>query len=263
MAAHGRAPRPSGRASDGQHFLKSATLVSELVAHAGVSRHDLVVEFGAGTGSLTRPLLERAGRVIAVELDPALAAFLRGDLGGDARLTVVCGNALRVPLPLEAFRVVGNLPFGSGTRILQRLLDDPGSALTRVDVLIQHEAARKRAQVAPSTLATLRWSPWWDLRLVRMVRRDAFVPPPSVDAGVLVIERRAESLLAERLRTPYRQLVSKGFAHAATPLARALCVPRRTWATFAHERGVPLDARAAELDVFDWVALFERIGRRR
>lgn len=263
MAAQGRAPRPSGRASDGQHFLRSATLASELVAHAGVSGHDLVVEFGAGTGSLTRPLLERAGRVIAVELDLALAAFLRDDLGGDRRLTVVCGNALQVPLPREAFRVVGNLPFGSGTRILRRILDSPGSPLTRVDVLIQHEAARKRAQVAPSTLATLRWSPWWDFRLVRMVRRDAFVPPPSVDAGLLVIERRADPLLSERHRTPYRHLVANGFAHRGTPLARALGVPRRTWSTFAHERGVPQDARAAELDVYDWVALFERIGRRR
>ena len=222
-----------------------------------------MVELGAGTGSLTRPLLERAGRVIAVEVDPRLAAFLRGDLGGDPRLTVVCANALQVPLPREAFRVVGNLPFGSGTRILQRLLDDPGSTLERVDVLIQYEAARKRAQVAPSTLATLRWCPWWDIRLVRMVRRDAFVPPPSVDAGLLVIERRADPLLSERHRTPYRRLVASGFAHAATPLARALGVPRRTWFTFAHERGMPNDARAAELDVFDWVALFERIGRRR
>lgn len=263
MAAQGRAPRPSGRASDGQHFLKSDTLASELVAHTGVSRHDQVVEFGAGTGSLTRPLLEHAGRVIAVELDPALAAFLRGDLGGDPRLTVVCGNALKVPLPRDAFRVVGNLPFGSGTRILQRILDGPGSALSRVDVLIQHEAARKRAQVAPSTLATLRWSPWWDFRLVRMVRRDAFLPPPSVDAGLLVIERRADPLLSERYRTSYRHLVASGFAHAATPLARVFGVPRRTWSAFAHERGVPNDARAAELDVFDWVALFERIGRRR
>jgi 23S rRNA (adenine-N6)-dimethyltransferase len=228
-----------------------------------VSDHDLVVEFGAGTGSLTRPLLQRARRVIAVELDPALASFLRGDLGGDPRLTVVCGNALQVPLPREAFRVVGNLPFGSGTRILQRILDGPGSAIARVDVLIQHEAARKRSQVAPSTLATLRWSPWWDLRLVRMVRRDAFEPPPSVDAGLLVIERRTDPLLSERDRAPYRRLVANGFAHAATPLARALGVPRRTWVTFTHERGVPNDARAAELDVFDWVALFERIGRRR
>ena len=222
-----------------------------------------MVEFGAGTGRLSRPLLRRADRVIAIELDPALAAFLRDDLGGDPRLTVVCGNALKVPLPREPFRVVGNLPFGSGTRILQRILDDPGSALTRVDVLIQHEAARKRTQVAPSTLATLRWSPWWDLRLVRLVRREAFVPPPSVDAGLLVIERRADPLLSERHRMSYRRLVADGFAHAATPLARALGVPRRTWTAFAHERGVPHDARAAELDVFDWVALFERIGRRR
>ena len=227
-----------------------------------MSRHDLVVEFGAGSGSLTRPLLEHAGRVVAIELDPALASFLREDLGGDRRLTVICGNALQVPLPREAFRVVGNLPFGSGTRILQRILDDPRSALTRVDVLIQHEAARKRAQVAPSTLATLRWLPWWDVRLVRVLRRDAFVPPPSVDAGLLVIERRAEPLLSQRDRAPYRRLVATGFAQAGTPLGRALGMPKRNWSTFTRERGVPLEARAAELDVFDWVALFERVRRR-
>jgi 23S rRNA (adenine-N6)-dimethyltransferase len=233
------------------------------VADAGVSDRDLVVEIGAGTGSLTRPLLQRARRVIAIELDPACAAFLRQDLGHDPRLTVMCANALRAELPREAFRVIGNLPFGSGTRILRRILDDPRTALTRADVLIQHEAARKRAQVAPSTLATLRWSPWWDFRLVRIVRRDAFAPPPSVDAGLLVIERRPRPLLRTQDRAAYIRLVSRGFARANTPVRRVVDVPSRSWAGFARARGVPMDARATELDVFDWVALFARAGGQR
>ena len=228
-----------------------------------MSDRELVVEIGAGTGSLTRPLLRSARRVIAIELDPAFASFLQRDLGSDPRLTVVCANALRAPLPREAFRVMGNLPFGSGTRILQRLLDDPRSALTRADILIQHEAARKRAQVAPSTLATLRWAPWWEFRLVRVIHREAFTPPPSVDAGLLVIERRPRALLREPERASYRHLVAQGFARANTPLRVTIDAPRRTWSAFVHERGVSMDARAAELDVFDWVALFARMGRRR
>ncbi len=228
-----------------------------------MSDHDLVLELGAGTGSLTGPLLRRARRVIAVELDPACASFLERELGADPRLTVRCANALRVPLPNQPFRVVGNLPFGSGTRILQRILDDPGSPLTGLDVLIQHEAARKRAQAAPSTLATLRWSPWWDFRLARVVRRDAFVPPPRVDAGFLVVRRRVEALLPERDRTAYRRLVARGFARAGSPLGDALAMSRRTWSAFAWERGLSTGARAAELDVFDWVALYGRIGSRR
>ena len=229
----------------------------------GVSDRDLVVEIGAGTGSLTRPLLRRARRVIAIELDAACASFLERDLGSDPRLTVVCANALHAALPREAFRVVGNLPFGSGTRILQRLLDDPRTAPTRLDILMQHEAARKRAQVAPSTLATLRWAPWWDFRLVRRIHRDAFVPPPSVDAGLLVVERRPRALLSEPDRAAYRRLVARGFVRANTPLRSTLSVSPRTWASFAHERGVPTDARPAELDVFDWVTLFERMRRGR
>ena len=238
-------------------------LASELVAQAGVADRDLVVELGAGTGSLTRPLLRRARAVVAVELDPVCALYLQRELGADPRLSVRCANALRVPLPNGAFRVVGNLPFGSGTRILQRILDDPASPLTRVDVLIQHEAARKRAQAAPSTLATLRWSPWWEFSLARVVRRDAFVPPPTVDAGLLVVRRRTDALLPARDRSAYRRLVARGFARGGSPLNEALALSHRTWSAFVRERGLSMAARAAELDVFDWVALYGRIGARR
>jgi 23S rRNA (adenine-N6)-dimethyltransferase len=255
VAEHGRTPRPSGHASDGQHFLRSATLATELIEQIGVSRHDLVVEIGAGTGALTRPLLANAGRVVAIELDEAFAAHLRASMGGDPRLRVVCANALRAPLPVEPFRVVGNLPFGSGTRILQRLLDDPATALVRADVLIQFEAARKRALAAPSALATLRWAPWWSFRLLRRVHRTAFDPPPSVDAGLLSIERRTAPLLPPDDRRVYLRTLATGFARTDRPLRHALRVPSRAWVAFVAARGLPRDARANDLDVRDWIAL--------
>jgi 23S rRNA (adenine-N6)-dimethyltransferase len=255
VAEHGRGPRPSGRASDGQHFLRSATLATELIEQIGISRHDLVVEIGAGTGALTRPLLAHAGRVDAIELDEACATHLRHSMGGDPRLRVVCANALRAPLPIEPYRVVGNLPFGSGTRILRRLLDDPTTALVRADVLIQYEAARKRALAAPGSLATLRWAPWWSFQLLRRVHRTAFGPPPSVDAGLLSIERRATPLLRPDDRRAYLGVLVLGFARADRPLRHTLPLPPRAWSAFVTARGLPRDARAPELDVRDWIAL--------
>jgi 23S rRNA (adenine-N6)-dimethyltransferase len=262
VGAHARAPRPSGRASDGQHFIRSARLANELVEQIGLSRRDLVVEIGAGTGSLTEPILQRARRVIAIEIDPACTRYLRERYEHDPRVDVVQANALRAPLPREPFRVVANLPFGSGTRILQRLLGDPSASLTHAHVLLQFEAARKLAQVAPSTLATLRWAPWWEFRLARRLSRQAFEPPPTVDAGLLAIERRRVQLLHPMDRPAFVRLLDAGFRRANAPLDLALHVDHRRWRDFAHERGLPAHAQAPALDVFDWTALF-RITRRR
>ena len=262
MGVHGRGPRPSGRASDGQHFLRSASLATELIEQIGVSHRDLVVEIGAGTGSLTVPLVQRAGRVIAVEIDPACAAYLHERFADERRIDIVEGSALRTPFPAEPFRVVGNLPFGSGSRILRRLLDAPGTPLHRVDVLLQYEAARKRAQVAPSTLATLRWQPWWTFGVTRHLSRHAFVPPPSVDAGLLTIERRSPALLRSRDRAAYVALLTRTFARRG-PMSRAVGMRPNAWRAFVQDRGRAPDAGAASLSVFDWVALFERIRRRR
>jgi 23S rRNA (adenine-N6)-dimethyltransferase len=262
VVVHGRGPRPSGRATDGQHFLRSARLASELIEQIGVTSRDLVVEIGAGAGALTDPIIRRARHVVAIDIDAACVAFLRQRYAEDPRIDIVHGNALRTPLPNEPFRVIGNLPFGSGTRILRRLLDDPRTPLRRVDVLLQFEAARKRAQPAPSTLATLRWSPWWTFNVARHVSRHAFEPPPSVDAGLLTIERRQPALLRARDRAGYLRLIAGGFAHVDRPIRDAVGPRMRDWSAFAEERGISNDATAAALDAFDWAALFDRVRRR-
>jgi 23S rRNA (adenine-N6)-dimethyltransferase len=261
VAAQRRAPRPSGRKADGQHFLRSPRLASELVAQARISARDLVMEIGAGSGRLTLPLAERAGRVIAVERDPVWADRLRSSFVNDSQVTIVRANALRVTLPPDPYRVFGNLPFGFGSRILARFLDDAGSPLQRLDAMLQYEMARKRAQIHPSTLVSLGWQPWWEFRLLRRVPRTAFEPIPSVDAGMLSVTRRDPSLLPVTARPRYVRLIAKGFAASATPLRLTFRngLPPRDWTRLVRERGIAADTFAAELDVFDWVALFERV----
>jgi 23S rRNA (adenine-N6)-dimethyltransferase len=134
-----------------------------VVAAAGVARSDLVVEVGAGTGRLTAPLAEAAGRVVAIELDPALAEGLRRRFAAHPLVAVVEGDALVVPFPEEPHRVAGNVPFHITTALLRAVLDDPGSPCLAADLIVQDGLARKRCAMRPCTMLSLSWLPWWRL----------------------------------------------------------------------------------------------------
>ena len=232
-------------------------MAAELVRDAGIGPGDLVWEIGAGSGRLTAPLHERAGHVVAVERDPILAQELRRRFAGARTVEVVRGDALLVPAPSRPFRAFGNIPFAVTTLILRRLLDDPRTPLVRADLLIQLEVARKRASIAPSTLLTLGWAPWWDFTLARRIGRLGFEPPPSVDAGLLVVTRREPALLPATDRAAYVRLVHRAFERSSWPLRRSLreSLPPLTWKRLARERGLEVDATPRDLDVFDWIAV--------
>jgi 23S rRNA (adenine-N6)-dimethyltransferase len=253
-----RALRPSG-----QHFLRSDSIAAEIVDQARVDDSQVVFEIGAGTGRITRALARRAGRVVAVEVDPILAHRLRQEFSGNLRVELIEGDVLTAALPDTPFRAMGNLPFGIGTAVLRRLLDDPASFLLRADVILQYEAARKRAQIWPGTLTTLGWLPWLDFRLVRHLSRWAFEPAPPVDAGLLAISRRGTPLLPPERRPAFVRLLGACFRRGPQPVRRALAphLSARDWARWARDRGVPLGATARDLDVLDWVSIFESIRR--
>lgn len=245
--------RPHGR---GQHFLRSTALAYSLVEDAGVRPGDLVVDVGAGRGVISAALLARGAEVWAVEDDPLLAGELRDRFG--RRIRIVAGDARRVRWPRRPFLVVANLPFGGATEILRGLLDDGRAPLERAGVVLQWEAAAKRAAVWPSTLLGVLWGVRFELGLARRLPRDAFAPPPAVDAGVLRIVRREEPLVPAGEWAAYRRFVRHAFESRA-PVRRLL--PPRTAKRLAGELGFAREARAWDLDARTWAALFLHSGQ--
>jgi 23S rRNA (adenine-N6)-dimethyltransferase len=216
-------------------------LAAELVRDAGVGPRDLVLDLGAGTGRLTAELARRAHTVVAVELDPRLAAGLRGRW---PNVDVVEGDATRVALPCEPFRVVANVPFHRTTEIMRRLLDDPRTPLVRADLVVEWSVALKRASPWPSTLNGVLWGAWYGMTLVRRLPATAFDPPPGVDAGVLAVERRPVPLVDERAWRDFRGFAAAGFRHGLRSVVPAQALRR-------------LGARTArELDAHQWAELF-------
>jgi 23S rRNA (adenine-N6)-dimethyltransferase len=119
-----------------------------------VQAGQLIVEPGAGSGAFALALVRRGAEVVAVELDPVWARGLGESARsvGPGQLQVVNGNFLSVGLPSRPYRVIGCPPFGQTTALLRRLLADSGERLERADLIVQWEAARKRASCPPTTL---------------------------------------------------------------------------------------------------------------
>ena len=229
-----------------QHFLRTQALAAELVRDARIHPDELVLDLGAGGGRLTAELASAARRVRAVELDAHWANHLRGRW---PNVDVVRADAASVELPRQSFRVVANLPFDRTTAILRHLLDDPSVPLVRADVVVEWAVALKRAVPWPSTVNGVLWGAWYVSSVTRRLPRSSFDPPPDVDAGVLVLERRARPLVSDRSWRAYRAFVAAGFRRGLRAIApahtlRQLCLARR---------------QSRELDAHEWATLFSSL----
>ena len=235
----------------GRHFLRSSALAAEIVRAAGIAPGDLVLDIGAGAGALTAALVRAGAETVAIELDPELAARLRPRFA-----RVVDADALTVPLPREPFRVVANLPFAIGTSMLRRLLR-PETALLSADVIVDWRLAAKRAAVWPSTRLGVEWSAWYRLEVVRRLPRCCFAPPPSVDAAVLRVTRRADPFVAPDEAERYRRFLDRAFREGV----RSVVAPR-TLKRLATDLGFDRRAAPRDLDARQWSGLYARANRR-
>jgi 23S rRNA (adenine-N6)-dimethyltransferase len=245
------AVRPRAQRGRGRHFLRSSKLAAELVRAAGIQRGDLVLDLGAGAGVLTAALAHTGARVVAVEIDARLAADLRRRLP-----EVIEGDARRIRLPNEPFKVVANLPFHGSTAILRRLLH-PRVPLESADVIVEWGLGAKRAALWPSTELSVYWGAWFELSLARRLPRCVFAPPPAVDAGVLRAVRRATPLVPVPAHRPYAAFLARGFRQGL----RAV-VPWAALKRLEAELGFDRHASARDLEARQWAALFAHAVRR-
>ncbi|MEX2255184.1 MAG: rRNA adenine N(6)-methyltransferase family protein [Acidimicrobiia bacterium] len=152
-----------------------------LVAGAEIRHGDLVIDVGAGTGTVTARLVARGARVIAIELHPRRAEYLR-DRFRQSRVVVVQADATDLRLPRRPFRVVANPPFATTTSVLQRLLSS-GSRLSTADLVVpRHVAERWGSTRAPGVA---RWNATFEVTIGARVPRTAFRPAATTECAVL------------------------------------------------------------------------------
>jgi len=176
----------------GQHFLTQGSILDRIAAAVCPAHEDLVIEIGPGMGALTQKLLQRAGRVIAIEVDYALVEHLRRKFAGEPRLQVVHGDVLQTDLAQWGRApIAGNLPYYITSPILEKTvrLDVPRAAF-----LMQKEVA-ERLTAKPGQreygYLTVQTALFADARILFEVKPGAFKPPPKVDSAVVLLEPHA------------------------------------------------------------------------
>jgi 16S rRNA (adenine1518-N6/adenine1519-N6)-dimethyltransferase len=250
----------------GQHFLRGKTHLDAVADAAAIVPGETVLEIGPGEGTLTKVLLERGAKVIALEKDHRLIPVLTEKFAGQA-FEVIEGDALEYdPAQLGKFTVIGNVPYYITGALFKKFLSGPHQPSTLV-FLVQKEVAeriigRKSAQGRSAlggkeSILSLSVKAYGTPRYIKTVPKGAFVPPPKVDSAILAVTGISRSNFADEAHEKkFFELVRTGFGQKRKILASNLrpILKENTEALMQNAKIEPR-ARAEDLSLAQWLAL--------
>jgi len=252
---------PGPKRSLSQNFLSDPRILGRIADAVGATKADTVLEIGPGKGALTGPLLERAGRVVAIEKDRDMCTVLRQRF---TDLELIEGDALEIDwasVVRPPFTVCGNIPYNITSPLIDKALTPPRPA--RVVFLVQKEVA-ERVAAGPGSkeygaLSVGVQSVAKPERLFT-VPKGAFFPVPKVDSAVLRLTPLATPLIADAEVEPFRRFVVGMFGYRRKQLVRALRehldLDAEQGSAIVNRAGFEPTVRGEELSPAEFVTLF-------
>ena len=249
----------------GQHFLVDRRVLGRIVDAAELSADDLVVEVGPGRGVLTRALASRAGRVVAVELDPGLADSLSAAFRDNPTVEVVEADARDVPIgslvePGTPYKVVANLPYYAASPIVRRFLEASHSPALMV-FMVQREVARSMT-AAPGgmTLLSVMVQLYGEARIVGYAPPRAFRPAPKVTSAIVRVRVLPRPALELDSTDRFIDLVKAGFSaprkQIRNCLRQGLGVSAECAEAMLERAGIDPTRRPQTLSIPEWGRLY-------
>ncbi len=258
-------PPARAKKSLGQNFLVDGRVRATIVKAADISSQDTIVEIGPGRGFLTRALAERAGRVVAVELDNGLFPRLRESFALSHNVEIVHGDARTIDIDFLVgadgkYKVVANLPYYAATPIVRRFLEDEHRPTTLV-VMVQREVGQEMT-ASPGKMGILSVATqlYGRPRIVATVPSRAFRPSPNVTSAVLRIETYDEPAVAFDRADRFFTLVRAGFSarrkQLHNSLRNGLDMEPDAVLTMLSDAGISPIRRAQTLSIEEWGDLY-------
>jgi len=238
----------------GQHFLVDAEVLQTIVEAPEIRPEDSIVEIGPGIGVLTKELLARAAKVTAIELDDRLIPLLETYVKDDPKLTVIQGNALRVPMPEEPYKIVANIPYHITSPLLRHVFLESAVHPDSLTLLIQKEVTEKICDTEHAGLLTILVGLFGTPEMLITVPPEAFLPPPKVHSAVLHIECFRKPLADDATLKKVFSLTKIAFSQKRKMLRGTL--GRQPGGAEALQKvGIDAWRRPETLTVKEWVAL--------
>jgi 16S rRNA (adenine1518-N6/adenine1519-N6)-dimethyltransferase len=218
------APRPRKRF--GQHFLTDPRILGRIAEAATAHDAETLIEIGPGRGALTDHLVERARRLVVIEIDRDLATQLKTRYADRANVEIVQGDVLERDLAALAsppFAVAGNIPYYITTPILFHVLRSP-MPVSAVFLVQREVADRMAASAGSETYGALSVGVQAVAQVehVMRVRAGAFTPPPKVESSVVRLAPREPRLVDPQHEKRFRRLVQGAFGFRRKQMRRVL-----------------------------------------
>lgn len=258
----------------GQNFLIDQNVVDGIIEKAEVNKDDLIIEIGPGLGNLTSPLLENAGKVICIELDPKMVSILTDRFSLYNNFKLINDDVLKVDLNkiieensnFKSAKVVANLPYYITTPIIMKLLEDKLN-LESITVMVQKEVAERltdRPGGKEVGAITYSINYYTNPETIIDVPRDSFIPAPNVDSAVIkldVLKEPKVKVLDEEL---FFKIIKFSFLQKRKTLINSLSnsglMPKDLLEEMLNDLGIDLRVRAEQLSLEEFAKISDYIS---
>ena len=257
----------------GQNFLISQSVVETIVESSEIEREDLVIEIGPGLGTLTKYLLEKAGKVICIELDKKMVRILEDRFKLYNNFELLYQDVLKVDLKnliknekeknnFKNVKIVANLPYYITTPIIMKLLEEKLD-LESITVMIQKEVAdRLIATPGDKETGAITYSVYYyaTSQAILEVPNDSFIPEPEVTSKVIKLNIRKNPPVKVKSKEVMFRIIKSAFMQRRKTLLNALV---NTKVFFNKEEGIRIlkeiglaeDIRAEKLTIEDFAKI--------
>jgi len=217
----------------GQNFLKSIPALNMMCEAGGVNSNDTILEIGPGKGALTTKLLEKAGKVIAIEKDNELFEFLKEKFADEIenkKLELINGDILNFDittyhlLPATyTYKIIANIPYNITGAILKNFLSSPEQP-ERMILLVQKEVAERIvARNNKESILSLSIKAYGIPKYIMKVSKRFFSPSPKVDSAIIAINNIShKNFKTKQEEDIFFELIKNGFAHKRKVLRKNL-----------------------------------------
>ena len=261
----------------GQNFLINQNVVDQIIENSNITKEDLVIEIGPGLGTLTKELLEKAGKVICIELDKKMIKILTDRFSLYDNFELIHGDVLKIRLNkiikeekekngFQSAKIVANLPYYITTPIIMKLLEDRLD-LESITVMIQKEVAdRLIATPGEKETGAITYSVYYYATAegIMEVPNDSFIPEPEVTSKVIKLTLRKEPPVEVKSRGVMFKIIKSAFMQRRKTLLNALT---NTKVFMSKEEGLEIlkelhldeNVRAEKLTLEDFAEITNKI----
>lgn len=215
----------------GQNFLIDDTVIETIADTAELSKEDLVIEIGPGLGTLTAKLLEKAGKVICIELDDRMISILKERFALYDNFEIINEDVLKVDLKelikqnqAKSVKIVANLPYYITTPIIMRLLEDK-LEIDSITVMIQKEVAQRLSAIpGQKNAGAITYTVYYyaEAQEVLKVPNTSFIPEPEVESEVIKLILRKEPPIKVKEEAKFFIVIKLAFLQRRKTLLNAL-----------------------------------------